>query len=236
MVFKTTFAFLVVAALAMLCTLTPQAEAHSWVDCVDWKPASGKNKWTKGKCLGYARRYPFKKAFAKLDSDYPSRHYQQDSKNLKKGHETAPACSDRRAGEEPGADETRPSKVGDAYYKSSGSNKNWGRMTVTSVGDTLCVRWPAKNHAKESSPPPVVINWMKDDGKKNHPQSVLNKHFLTKLNYKNCDSGKSEDVRACGGCFKVPSGSPGMYLMQWRWMLNKGEYYTSCADVQVVKK
>ncbi|KAF9079953.1 hypothetical protein BGX23_002914 [Mortierella sp. AD031] len=237
MVFKTSLSVLIVATLAMICALAPQAEAHSWASCVDWKPDGKTNKWTKGKCLGYARRYPTNKKFGKLDSDSPNRHYEQMLKNVN----SRPACSrskDDKEIDHAGADETRPKKFSDAY-----STGKFGPMTMTTAGDTLCIQWPAKNHKDDRDGGRVLINWMKDDGKVNHPQSVLNKYEIATLDFSNCDKG-DEDTRACGGCITVPKeATPGMYLLQWRWRLNGGkdtdrpaEWYTSCADVQVNKK
>jgi len=64
----------------------------------------------------------------------------------------------------------------------------------------------------------------------------LLQNTIALLPFKNCDAGSNEDRRACGGCFKVPARAPGTYLMQWRWMLNKNEWYTSCADVYIGAK
>ncbi|KAG0378666.1 hypothetical protein BGX24_003151 [Mortierella sp. AD032] len=231
MVFKSSLTVLLVATLAVFSTYTPQAEAHSWIDCVDWRSkVKGKGQWTakNGECQGYARRYPVKPKFASLDDADPNRHYQQDHNNLKR----ALACSDGRAGEEPGADETRAKNIADAYNK----NKGWGMMTKTSPGKKLCIRWPAKNHSGDRDGGRVVINWMKDNRATNNKQEVLDKWKLDDLDYSNCDKASNEDVRPCGGCVTVPEEStPGMYLLQWRWRLNKDEWYTSCADVQVTK-
>ncbi|KAG0366559.1 hypothetical protein BC939DRAFT_500481 [Gamsiella multidivaricata] len=231
MLFKTSFTALVVASLAVLSTYTPQVEAHSWMDCVDWKFKNSKvQDWSDkgGKCQGYARRFPLGKAFGSLDSDWPSRHYQQTHKNPDPNH--AVACSDRKHGAEKGADETRANPVSAAY------GGKFGRMTVTSVGDTLCVRWPAKNHGKSGeSKTTVQINLSKVRNGKDISQADLLKNTIAKLPYKNCMKGSNEDRRACGGCFKVPTRASGVYLLQWRWMLNKGEWYTSCADIQIGK-
>jgi len=236
MVLKSTFTFVAIAALALFTQAPQTAEAHSWADCVDWKFKNAKDgkagqlhqDWSdkNGKCAGYARRFPLGKAFGSLDSAYPNRHYMQDRKRP----DSALACSNRRAGSEPGSDETRANPVSKAY------GGNYGKMTVTSVGNTLCVRWPAKNHAaKNEQNREVYINLSKATNGKDISQKELNQNTIAKLPYKNCRAGKNEDRRACGGCFKVPRRSPGVYLLQWRWMLNKNEWYTSCADIQIRK-
>ncbi|KAF8926972.1 hypothetical protein EDD21DRAFT_379023 [Dissophora ornata] len=228
MVLKSSFTFLVVATLAVFSSYTPQAEAHSWMDCMDWKfNKAGKQDWSDkgGKCTGYARRFPLGKAFGSLDSAYPSRHYQQ-----KHGDSNPLPCSNGKVGAEPGADETLANPISKAY------GGKWGKMTVTTVGDTLCVRWPAKNHAKKNEPDnKVQINLSKVRNGKDITQKELLKNTVALLPFKNCMAGSNEDRRACGGCFKVPVRASGTYLLQWRWMLNKGEWYASCADVQIGK-
>ncbi|KAI1318567.1 hypothetical protein EDD11_006257 [Mortierella claussenii] len=229
MVLKSTFTVLMVATLAVFSSYAPQAEAHSWADCIDWKfNKKGSNDWSDkgGKCLGYARRFPLhSKPFGKLDSADPNRHYQQSHNNP----DSQPPCSNGKAGAEPGAIETRGNPVSSAY------GGKWGRMTVTSVGDTLCVRWPAKNHAIESGVPKVNIYLSKVRNGKDISQRDLLKQHIASLPYQNCNKAKNQDIRPCGGCFKVPQRASGTYLLQWRWMLNKNEYYTSCADVQIGK-
>lgn len=227
MVLKSSFTFLVVATLAVFSSYTPQAEAHSWADCIDWKfNKPGKQDWSDkgGKCLGYARRFPLHKTFWSLDSADPSRHYQQVHKNPN----SALPCSNRKAGVEPGSDETRANPPSKAY------GGKYGQMTVTSVGDTLCVRWPAKNHAAQKELNRMVqINLSKAKDSKDISQQELLKNTIALLPYKNCMPGSIEDRRPCGGCFKVPVRAKGTYLLQWRWMLNANEWYTSCADIQI---
>ncbi|KAG0254490.1 hypothetical protein DFQ27_006821 [Actinomortierella ambigua] len=232
MVLKSTFTMLLIATLAVFTTTPQTAEAHSWAECVDWKfknPKRPDYSDKGGKCLGYARRFPLGRRFASLDSAWPNRHYQQTHR--KPTPNNALPCSNRRAGEEPGSDETRPKKWSDAY------GGKYGRMTVTHVGDTLCLRWPAKNHAtKDSYNNPVWINLSPYANRADISQSALNKANIAKLTYKNCMKYGNNDNRACGGCFKVPKRNPGVYLMQWRWMLNKDEWYTSCADINIQGK
>ncbi|KAF9941395.1 hypothetical protein BGZ65_003878 [Modicella reniformis] len=227
MIFKATSAAILVSALAVFSSYTPQVEAHSWVDCVDWrfnKPGPNQDWSDKGgKCMGYARRFPLNKAFGSLDSANPSRHYQQAGNPNK-----ALPCSDHKHGKDIGSNETRADPPEDAY------GGIWGHMTVTNVGDQLCVRWPAKNHAESNEDDTEVqINFSTNrDGKDPTQEQLLaNKPIL--LPYKNCNRGPIPDRRACGGCFDVPKRAPGLYLMQWRWMLNPGEWYTSCADIQI---
>ncbi|KAF9092834.1 hypothetical protein BGX27_001715 [Mortierella sp. AM989] len=235
MVLKSTFTFVVVAALAVF-TTAPQAEAHSWADCIDWKFNNYKKpSWNNngGKCRGYARRFPLGKAFGSLDSNWPSRHYEQNNRNPN----SSPPCNTARNGNEKVGVETRANPVSKAY------GGKYGQMTVTTVGDTLCVRWPAKNHAaKNELNRPVFINLSKVRNGKDISQKQLNANNIAKLPYKNCMPGKNEDRRACGGCFKVPARASGTYLLQWRWMLNENkkqrtqEWYTSCADIYIGKK
>jgi hypothetical protein len=238
---KASFTFIAVAALAVFSALAPQeVEAHSWLDCVDWrwKKSSGKNKdWrsTSGFCKGYARRYPVNNKrvgkFGLLDNTEWARHYRQ---NLRK--DTLP-CSDSKHGLEKGIVETRD-------IKGSYGGK-WGPMTVTKSGGELCVRWPAKNHAASNEDNTIVKIALAEKPGNDPSQKQLDKMIIAELKYKNCnkdgDSGKrDENTRPCGGCFKIPKRRPGVYLLQFRWRLNKGrksalddEIYTSCADIQI---
>ncbi|KAG0309726.1 hypothetical protein BGZ98_008862 [Dissophora globulifera] len=223
----TTRTAILVSALAILSSHTPQAEAHSWADCIDWKfNTPSKQDWSDkgGHCVGYARRFPLGKEFGSLDHASPSRHYQQDHKDP----DSALPCSDGHHGADVGSNETLASPPSKAY------GGKYGAMTVTTVGDTLCVRWPAKNHAEKNEDNTVVqINLSKKANHADPSQQELIKNKVTELPYKNCGSNSNTDRRPCGGCFKVPVRASGIYLLQWRWMLNPGEWYTSCADIQI---
>ncbi|KAF8926973.1 hypothetical protein EDD21DRAFT_405785 [Dissophora ornata] len=227
MIFSTaTYTAVLVSALVILSSYTPQAEAHSWMDCVNWVPKNPSDPdWSDkgGKCMGYARRFPVGKPFGSLDSADPSRHYQQAG-----NPNTALPCSDHKHGKDVGSDETLAHPYTAAY------GGNWGQVTVTNVGDTLCIRWPAKNHAESNEGNTMVeINLSKNANSADPTQQELLQNTIVKLPYKNCGKGPNPDKRPCGGCFKVPVRASGVYLLQWRWMLNPGEWYTSCADVKI---
>ncbi|KAF9167112.1 hypothetical protein BGX21_011388 [Mortierella sp. AD011] len=224
---SSTVAVVFLSAISVLSTQLPGTEAHSWMDCVNWHFKNpDKEAWgdKDGYCLGYARRFPVGKPFGSLDSANPSRHYQQDHKNP----DTALPCANHHDGKDIGSDETLADPPEDAY------GGKYGPMTHTRVGDTLCVRWPAKNHAEKNEDNTVVqINLSKNVNSKDPTQKELLRNTIAELKYKNCGQASTTDKRPCGGCFKVPQRASGRYLLQWRWMLNPGEWYTSCADIQI---
>ncbi|KAF9162896.1 hypothetical protein DFQ26_003139 [Actinomortierella ambigua] len=215
------------AAIVLIASISEKAEAHSWADCVDWRfndPKKPGWKASDGKCFGYARQFPLaeKVPFGDLDSESPNRHYQQDPEDFT-------ACSNGKAGREPGAIETRQSPISKAY------GGKFGPMASVKAGDMMCVRWPAKNHAvKNEEDRGVFINMPKTITNKDPNQSEFMKTTIAKLPYKNCNHLSDTDHTPCGGCFIVPSDrQPGTYTVQWRWELNDNEWYTSCWDLQV---
>ncbi|KAF9998555.1 hypothetical protein BGZ80_005541 [Entomortierella chlamydospora] len=226
MLFRTTL-----IASATLALVASVVEAHSWADCVDWRfknPSKPSFAASGGKCYGWARKYPMDKTpFGKLDSADPNRHYQQ-----KKGDSNPVPCSDGHSGTEPGSDETRQNPISKAY------GGKYGKQASATAGDTMCVRWPAKNHAVSSEPEHYVyINMPKKVLSKDPDQKTFTANNIAKIPFKNCNSNGDTDTTPCGGCFKIPSSlSSGNYVVQWRWMLNQGEYYTSCWDVKVSAK
>ncbi|KAK9702423.1 hypothetical protein K7432_011248 [Basidiobolus ranarum] len=236
---------LLTMTLAGLVLFISYIEAHSWVDCMDWRFKNAKKRSfddNAGECRGFARRYLVKskggkftpaRPFGSQDSASPNRHYKQAEKRPNDW----PACSTgkrygRGEGEEVGADETRANPISKAY------GGKWGPMTVAKAGKELCVRWPAKNHKNE--PKNIVyINMAPTPLSKDPTQKQLNKWTIAKLNYGNCFGGGSDRAR-CGGCFTIPKDrKPGDYLIQWRWMLrgsdNVPEWYTSCSDIRITK-
>ncbi|KAG0034101.1 hypothetical protein BGZ82_005876 [Podila clonocystis] len=216
-------------ASATLAIISTMVDAHSWADCVDWRPNDiNKPSFAEngGKCVGWARQYPVNSGvrFGGLDSSSPNRHYQQDTKDFT-------PCSDGVRGNEPGADETRQNPISKAY------GGRFGAMATVKAGEKMCVRWPAKNHAVANEKENFVFINMPSTPLAKDPatQAQFSAAFVQKLPFKNCNpiSGDT-DHTPCGGCWTVPADrAPGTYVVQWRWELNNNEFYTSCWDLQV---
>ncbi|KAG0253922.1 hypothetical protein DFQ27_007155, partial [Actinomortierella ambigua] len=106
------------------------------------------------------------------------------------------------------------------------------------AGDTMCIRWPSKNHALESGLFDVNIHMPSIPNQPDPTsQDDLLKMTIATLPYNNCTHIKDDtDLTPCGGCFQIPKDrTPGDYLIQWRWKLvnRKDEWYASCWDVTV---
>ncbi|CAO3571806.1 unnamed protein product [Mortierella alpina] len=224
---SSSLAAVVLSSALLIGYLAPVTEAHSWLECVNWEfNTPGKEDWTDkgGKCLGYARRFPLGHKFGSMDSS-PARHYQQDHGDP----DNALPCSDGKHGKEPGMDETLAEPRDAAYGRN-----DWGKLTVTKVNDQICLRWPAKTHGNEKSL--VVVSISKNANGKDPTQKWFSSNVVVKLPYSNCSGSGSKDTTPCGGCFKVPVRATGDYVLQWRWELNPGEFYTSCADLRIGAK
>jgi hypothetical protein len=143
-----------------------------------------------------------------------------------------------------GGDERKGNPISLAYSPNKDpDNFEFGQMSRVQAGQQMCFRWPAKNHAGHVNDANMVfVNWATTAGSE-PTQAELNTMTVAQLRYRNCpepgvpstgdQTGVGSDRAACGGCFTVPNRAPGTYLVQWRWMLNPGEWYTSCADVEV---
>ncbi|KAG0302257.1 hypothetical protein BGZ98_007658 [Dissophora globulifera] len=263
MLAKTTICALAAAVIVALMTST--SEAHSWIDCTDWRITNKKTPWAanSGHCVAWGRQFPMKTdkksgkqtvtaPFGKLDSADPNRHYQQNPKDFT-------SCSDRKHGREPGADESRKNPITSSY-----GNK-FGVMATATPGQEICLRWPAKNHAVSSEtkmahrsfvfwdPKPVTAG-TKDPTEKQfygknsdaytkannggQPQTSGNPYFIKELAYNDCSVIKGNtDLTPCGGCFNVPKTAKAgsIYMFHWRWQLNPNEFYTSCWDIKITK-
>jgi hypothetical protein len=164
-----------------------------------------------------------------LDSYSPNRHYQQ-------GKDMLP-CSAGKTGNavESGADETRQNPISKAY-----DGGKFGPMAKASAGDTICMRWPSKNHAFESKIEKVHVNMPQTLLTQDPNQAGFDAANIAIIPYENCTSNGDKDLTPCGGCFTIPPQlQTGDYVVQWRWLLvNSGvnEYYTSCWDIGVTAR
>ncbi|KAL0479451.1 oomycete secretome protein [Acrasis kona] len=123
-------------------------------------------------------------------------------------------------------------------------------MASYTVGERVCLTWPAKNHVAAqctnafipdtenkvfiSAVNPSVDNvgaWtlLKDFGNSPKGQMSTGKGFQNCPNF--CDN---PDKAFCYQCFDMPNMAAGIYSFQWRWVFNENTpAYTSCWDAVV---
>ena len=106
-------------------------------------------------------------------------------------------------------------------------------MAKWAAGSQIEVRWPAKNHATVSSGPGTVQLYLgtaggNDDFNKATP--------FSSFTYSNCVPNQAGvDNAPCTGTVQVPSTlAPGVYSMMWFWEFNPGQFYNTCADVEIL--
>jgi len=240
--------FVAVAVLAAAAVVS----AHSYLDCSRWIPNDpqaytdpSKRRFADadGTCEGYARRYEVGiKPFGKMDEIQFYRHYIQGSNpnSCRRNNGGTSADGSNEGPATPRSGAYAPNK--DVY------SKTFGKMAQVHSGDTLCWRWPAKNHmAHVTSSNMVHVNWDDVPNRATElSQSELRTKRIASLQFNNCpvpgvpspgdQTGVGSELRPCGGCFTVPSRAPGIYTVQWDWPFKAGdsETYTSCADIEVL--
>jgi hypothetical protein len=247
---------LVLVALTVL--FVPFARAHSWLDCSNWKlsnPAGYTSVSAQrfsdadGTCLGWARRFSIgQRPFGGNDAIQFFRHYVQPV------GPTVKACrwTDGTTGSS-GSNEGAATPRSLAYTPNRDpyNQFTYGRMAQVQSGETICWRWPAKNHQAHVNVATnmVHVNW--DDVPNRAAGTELTWNQLrtkrvASMPFGNCpvpgvpsagdSSGTGSDFKPCGGCFTVPTRNPGVYTVQWDWPFKDGdsETYTSCADIEVI--
>ncbi|KAG0095389.1 hypothetical protein BGZ93_005936 [Podila epicladia] len=123
------------------------------------------------------------------------------------------------------------SPVGAAYAH---YNNEFGLQTNARPGQHLCLRWPAKYHGEDKGAQTAYVYLSGRNPSKDPTQAAFLKNKIATLTYGSCIYDAGKDLSACGGCFQLPANlKAGNYVMQWRWELNKDEFYTSCADIDV---
>lgn len=195
---------------------------HSWLDCLDWDESAQK-------CNGYARNWDNAKA----------EPFGQDV-----GRDQRPGRGVAAGGLVCGAIEQPNSNPADGYSAAY-------PMAKLSPGQDIVVRWPAKNHANVGTDRGVQIFISKGPGLGDdfsHITTLQDWVSDCAANGGKCDNtfaGNIYDSNACnvGGVdktkcidkFTVPTNlQNGIYTFMWWWEFNAGEYYNSCADVEIV--
>ncbi|KAF9548365.1 hypothetical protein BGW38_009608, partial [Lunasporangiospora selenospora] len=134
-----------------------------------------------GTCQGYARKFPLGFPFGTLDGP-PDLPIVEKFKNLNNRHYQQ--------------DPKNLIPCSDGLY---------GNMASVTAGNTMCIRWPAKNHAvKDEVDRGVFINMPQTILTKDPDQDGFTKANLVESPYKNCTFISNTDKTACGACFQIP--------------------------------
>jgi len=186
--------------------------SHSWLHCLDAveDPSTTPDKW---QCNGY------------------------------------PRCWGRHVGKALGTDvgcDRRPGRPVPAGLFCNNAEKTPSSSNVAQVwpGKEIWLTWPAKNHAATQQAGNVEFFIAKAPGVGedfSHISSVnswVAKYPGLQRTFSNCVPNKSGVDRApCSGKFKLPDDlQKGTYTVMWWWEFNPGEFYNSCADMQVGDK
>lgn len=117
-------------------------------------------------------------------------------------------------------------------------------------GQKVCLAYPAKNHVADVCTNPFIP----DEGvviKRSHIQNSDNfndvefyehlngVHVKGEIDYKgfqNCPKFcENMDKSLCTMCFNLEDDiEPGVYTFKWTWEFNKGEFYYTCWDAEIV--
>lgn len=224
----------VLVVLAVVVALVGQTgvlvRAHSWVACADYRMTNEKDSYyyNDDACFGYPRNFKeFDRGFG-VDAGYDY--------SIPASGEVVNACPQR-------APRTNPvtASYTDKYP-----------MARYTPGQQVCLAWPTKNHVAA----PCTNQYIPDGGVKiflspanptaDPTQTQFEKNLLAEMprhengamdfkGYQNCSKFcENMDKSLCIGCFDLPTTvAPGLYTMQWYWIFNPGQAYTTCMDVQI---
>jgi len=192
--------------LVCLYLLVSVANAHSWVQCADYKVADAKN-WDVSQCKGYARNYgtAFQWANYVFGADVGYNYIPTENK----------PCRDPLA-----ADSYSTTYPAASY----------------AIGQKVCLAWPAKNHVAASCtnqyiPDHGVKVYRSERNSTTDPtMSGFRKNLVADLGAASGENGKgfqncplfceNPDKAFCEGCFTVPKIDPGKYTFIWVWAFN----------------
>jgi len=196
----------------IMVSVLPFVSSHSWLDCIDYVPATKT-------CRGRPRNW-YKQ---------PSMPFARDvGRDIRPGQDVPGGlfCDKQK--------EAINTPVTAGYTADA-------PMAKVAPGQKITMTWPAKNHATVGEQRGVELFISKTAGAGDDFSHIASKAAwlakypdLTKT-YSNCEPNQAGvDNAFCQGEFTVPSDlSAGVYTFMWWWEFNKGEFYNSCADVDV---
>ncbi len=206
----------------LLVALLASASAHSWLDCMDYDcPGAGANAGPQQPgactCKGYARNWNNVMAGVPFAGD--------------RGRDNRPGpnlvCD---AGKEPnpGAGTGTPAGMYNAQYP----------MATLTQGQTVRWRWPAKNHANTPNAGNVEVYIASQPNAGDvFPPGPGNPYAVMSYSSDNGDClgiNQDTDTADCQGTWTLGTDvAPGRYTIMWWWEFNPGEFYNSCADVNI---
>lgn len=200
--------------LVLILSVLTLGASHSWLDCLDWVGTADS-----GTCRGYARNW-FKQPASPMGTDVgrDRRPRAPVPQGLKCNNAETPA--------------------GPGGYSASAP------MAKVYPGQTIRLRWPAKNHAATAQAGTVELFIGAGPGKGDdwsHITSLgawVKKYPKLQQTFSNCIPNRSGvDKAPCIGDFTLPTDlQKGIYSVMWWWEFNPGEFYNSCADMEVTDK
>lgn len=187
--------------------------SHSWLHCADWHELTGR-------CEGWPRNF-----------------YKHPSIPL--GEETGRGT--RASSGIPGGLVCDASKELINTPVSAGYNDQYP-MAKLAAGQSFVWTWPAKNHSMVGEQREVQIyisrapNVGDDFSHISSKEDWLRQHYYLTHTYSECDPPfPNIDKAVCKGTYMVPRNlAPGVYTFMWWWEFELGEFYKSCADVEVL--
>jgi hypothetical protein len=208
------------AKLALLAGGPVLAHGHSWLHCLDWRgPLEGPDD--ESQCFGWPRGWP---PFA-----LPRTFGQDIGRDRRPGREVDSTIEcDGQEG---------PDKEGDY-----GADKPRAQFEP---GEFFVATWPAKNHCDVGSQRGVQLFFTTvktDPSAADDWSTITSKEAWVAMypelerSYSNCNPQRGGVDRAfCHGEFQIPTTmQAGFYGFMWWWEFNQGEFYNSCAGIEIV--
>jgi hypothetical protein len=214
------------ASLAFVAAMSQQADAHSWMDCVQLEGTT---------CRGYPR------GWGNIYNIANNVYAQDTGRDNRPGK---PVSAGLSCNEKEKFNPTTDTSSAAAYLANM-YPANYPHTTFA-PGQRVTMRWPAKNHATVGEQRGVQVFFSKpytpatgaadDFSNVVDKASWVAKYPALDVTFTNCSPNQAGvDAAPCTGTFTVPVDlQPGaLYTMMWWWEFNQGEFYNTCADVEI---